>query len=229
MKEQLRKCSLIVVAVLAIGVFGCGKGIAPPSAKAGINKGNGKAPSGPPEGATGSNSDGRPDTAAAKTVEELGRKVFDAIKWDDLAGYLDTAMPEHAAEHIIAAYQSMVDNESDPEKKQKAIGEFEECKSYIRSHLGSLKGEFEKKWKTEIIGKATGLGIEWENAELVDVITKGEKPMRYSGQVLPGIVRHADMAIKFRCRGKSFTLLMDDPTKINGNWYFFDPLKSIRR
>ena len=223
MKEQLRKCSLIVVAVLAIGVFGCGKGTAPPTAESGVNKGNGNAPSGSPEGATGSNSNGRPETAAAKTVEELGRKVFDAIKRDDLAGYLDTAMPEHAAEHYISAYQSKVDNESDPEKKQKAIGDFEEFKSRIRSHLGSLKGEFEKKWKTEIIGKATGLGIEWENAELVDVVTKGEKP------VLPGIVRHADMAIKFRCRGKSFTLLMDDPTKINGNWYFFDPLKSIRR
>jgi len=154
-------------------------------------------------------------------VEELGRKVFDAIKRDDQEAYLDTAMPEHAAEHYIVAQQSRMDNEGDPEKKQKMIDRFEEFKSRVRTHLRTLRGRFEKKWKTEIIGKATGLGIEWEKAELVDVITGGEK------QVAPGIVRHAAMAIQFRCRGKSFTLFIDDPTKIDGNWYFFDPPLSI--
>ena len=121
---------------------------------------------------------------------------------------------------IIAAIRSAIDKEPDPAKRRKRLENFEENKRYFLEDLRSLKSRFEKKWQTEIIGKATSLGIEWRNAEYVAMRTDGlSKNAPYP--------HHGQMFIQFKHRDRLFYLELDDLAKIGGHWYFSDPMKSI--
>jgi S1-C subfamily serine protease len=220
------------------------------TAESGINKGNGEAPFGSPVGATGrertgpgnkpgaglvndvvsesgepvkrrpgqSNSNGRSDTATAKTEEELARNIFSAIKRQDLDAFLETAIPEHLGKQMIEVVLTV-----EKQKPGRTDDDLRKSEERLRRHFQSLTAEFERKWKYEIGIAAKKLGIEWGDTDYLGMETDGLR------NVAPGWDRHGDMVIQFRCRGQLFYIILDDPTRIQGSWYFFDPLKRITK